>query len=145
MKILSPAIVVFMILFVGSQAMADDDYVSFAKSLQAKNFDKNLPSIPIEQWITSSLPPDIAAVWGKNVTDCGEQTGDPKIDKERDMPLCAEIELKKKDKSVGYLLLFVGTEKKGKMKEAAGLYYGYIKQGNKTINLKRLQEITKLK
>ena len=61
------------------------------------------------------------------------------------MPLCAEIELKKKDKSAGYLLLFVGTEKKGKLEEAAGLYYGYIKQGDKTINIKKLREITKLK
>ena len=145
MKILSPAIVVFMILFVASQAMADDDYVSFAKSLPAKKYDRRLPSIPIEQWLSSALPPGVVAEWGNSVTDCGEQTGDPKIDKERDMPLCTEIEFKKKDKSVGYLLLFVGTEKKGKMKEAAGLYYGYIKQGDKTINLKRLQEITKLK
>ena len=145
MKILSPAIVVFMILFVASQAMADDDYVSFAKSLPAKKYDKRLPSIPIDQWLSSVLPPGVVAEWWNSVTDCGEQTGDPKIDKERDMPLCAEIEFKKKDKSVGYLLLFVGTEKKGKMKEAAGLYYGYIKQGDKTINLKRLQEITKLK
>jgi len=57
----------------------------------------------------------IATAWGNNVKDCGEQTGDSAIDRERDMPLCAEIELKKKEKSVGYLLLFVGTEKKGKL------------------------------
>jgi len=145
MKILSPAIILFMVLFASSAALADDDYVSFAKSLPAKKYDKSLPSIPTGKWLTSILPPGIVAVWGNNVTDCGEQTGNPAIDRERDMPLCAEIELKKRDKPVGYLLLFVGTEKKGKLKEAAGLYYGYIKQGDKTINLKKLQEITKLK
>ncbi|MBI5204876.1 MAG: hypothetical protein HZA11_08170 [Nitrospirae bacterium] len=145
MKILSPAIIVSMILFASSPAMADDDYVSFAKSLPAKKYDKNLPSIPTEQWLNSILPRGIVAVWGNNITDCGEQTGDPAIDRGRDMPLCAEIELKQKDKSVGYLLLFVGTEEKGKLKETAGLYYGYIKQGDKTIDLRKLQEITKLK
>lgn len=145
MKILSPAIIVSMILFASSPAPADDDYVSFAKSLPAEKYDKSLPSIPAEQWLNSILPRGIVAVWGNSITDCGEQTGDPAIDRGRDMPLCAEIELKQKDKSVGYLLLFVGTEKKGKLKETAGLYYGYIKQGDKTIGLRKLQEITKLK
>jgi hypothetical protein len=128
-----------------SPALADDDYVIFAKSLPAGNFDKTLPSIPTEQWLTSSLPAGIVAVWGNRVTDCGEQTGLPEIDNKRDMSLCAEIELKKRDKSVGYLLLFIGTENKGRLKESAGLYYGYIKQGDKTIVLKKLREITKLK
>jgi len=144
MKILS-LIIVFLILSASSPALADDDYVRFAKSLPAKDFDKSLPSVPTEHWLTLILPRDIAAVWGDNVTDCGEQTGDPAIDRERDMPLCIEIELKQKDKSAGYLLLFVGTEKKGRLKEAAGLYYGYIRQGDKTIDLKKLHEITKLK
>ena len=144
MKILS-LIIVFLILFASSLTLADDDYVIFAKALQAEDFDESLPSIPVEQWLTLSLPPGIVAVWGGNITDCGEETGNPVIDRERDMPLCAEIELKKRDKSVGYLLLFVGTRKKGKLKEAAGLYFGYIRQGDKTINLKSLQEITKLK
>ena len=71
MKILSLAIVALMFFWAVSQALADDDYVSFAKSLPAKNFDKSLPSIPTEQWITSSLPSGIVAVWGSNVTDCG--------------------------------------------------------------------------
>ena len=142
----TPALIILSILlFAYSPAMADDDYVIFAKSLPAKKYDNSLPSIPIERWLTSTLPRSIVAVWGENVTDCGEQTGNPEIDKKRDMPLCAEIELKENDKSVGYLLLFVGTEKKGKLKEAAGLYYVYTKQGGKTVNLKRLQEITKLR
>ena len=145
MKILLLSIAVFMILSTASPMLADDDYVSYAKSLPAKKFDKSLPSIPTEKWLASSLPSSIEAVWGNNVTDCGEQTGDPEIDKKRDMPLCAEIELKEKGKLVGYLLLLVGTEKKGKKVEAVGLYYGYIKQGDKTADLNKLQEVIKLK
>ena len=109
----------------------------------AKQYDKKLPSIPIQQWLTSNLPRGVEAVWGENVTDCGEQTGTPEIDKGRDMPLCAEIDLKKKGELIGYLLLFVGTEKKGKMKEA-GLYYGYFKHGKKTIDLNELRDIKKM-
>jgi hypothetical protein len=87
----------------------------------------------------------VIAVWGETVTNCGEQTGVPEIDKKRDIPLCVEIELKEKDKSVGYLLVFVGTHKKGMMKEGAALYYGYIKQGDKTVELDNLKEITEMK
>jgi hypothetical protein len=145
MKIRLLAVVVFTILFMASPVLADDDYVSYAKSLPAEKFDKSLPSIPTERWLASSLPPGIVAVWGKNVTACGEQTGDQEIDKKRDMPLCAEIELKRDNKSVGYLLLLVGTEKKGKKVEATGLYYGYIKRGDKTIDINKLQEAMKLK
>jgi hypothetical protein len=145
MKIRLLAVVVFMILFKAAPALADDDYVSYSKSLPAKKFDKSLPSIPTEQWLASSLPAGIVAVWRNNVTACGEQTGDPETDKKRDMPLCVEIELKKKDKFVGYLLLLVGTEKKGKEVEAVGLYYGYIAKGAKTMDLNELHEVIKLK
>jgi hypothetical protein len=145
MKATPVSILLSMVLFLACQATADDDYVAFAKTLPAKEFDKSLPAIPTDQWLSSSLPPGIAAVWGSHVTDCGEQTGDPEIDKERDMPLCAEIELKKKGNVVGYLLLFIGTKRKGKMKETSRLYYGYIRQGDKTIEVKRLQDITQLK
>jgi hypothetical protein len=145
MKIRLLAVVVLMILFTASPTRADDDYVSYAKSLPAKKFDKSLPSIPTEQWLASSLPAGIVTVWGTNVTACGEQTGEPETDKKRDMPLCVEIELRKKDKSVGYLLLLIGTENKGKQVEAVGLYYGYIKEGAKTIDLNELHEVIKLK
>lgn len=133
------------ILFAFSPVFADDDYVSFAKSLQAKDYDSNLPPMPIEQWLKSVLPHGTIAVWNPNITDCGEQTGDPAIDKDRDMPMCAEIEFKKNSISVGYLLLFIGTKKKGKLKEKAGLYYGDIKRNEKTINLKKLGDLSKMK
>lgn len=132
-------------MFTFSPALADDDYLSFAKSLQAKDYDSNLPPMPIEQWLKSVLPHGIMAVWNPNITDCGEQTGDPAIDKDRDMPMCAEIELKENSRLVGYLLLFIGTEKKGKLKEDAGLYYGDIKKNEETITLKKLGDLSKIK
>jgi hypothetical protein len=134
-----------MLLFVPSPALADDDYVTFAKSLRAQDFDASLPSQPVEQWLSSSLPQGVAAIWGKYITGCGEETGGPAIDKGRDMPLCAEIELKQNGKTVGSLLLFVGTEKKGKLKEHVGLYFGSIQRGTKTVQLKKLSDVTNIK
>jgi hypothetical protein len=142
MKILALTLVVLIIAT--SPVFADDDYITFAKSLTARQYDKTLPSVPIRQWLASNLPRDVHAVWGQKVTDCGEWTGSPELDRVRDMPLCAEIELRKEEKVVGILLLFVGTEKKGKMNRG-GLYYGYFKRGEKAIDLNDLRDIKKMK
>lgn len=144
MKTLATVIVAIILFCAPEQTLAANDYVTFAKSLLAKDYDSSLPSVSIEQWLESILPHGTVTVWGNNETDCGEQTGDPDIDKERDMPLCVEVTLVQKNRTVGYLSLLVGTDKKGKLKNNAGLYYGFIKQGEKTINLKKLRELKKL-
>lgn len=87
-----------MMLLAPSPSPADDDYVVFARSLLARDFDASLPAEPIEQWLKASLPEGMKAIWGEYATDCGEQTGVPAIDKERDMPLCVEIELLQQEK-----------------------------------------------
>jgi len=144
MKTLATVIVAIIFFCVPEQSVAANDYVTFAKSLLARDYDSSLPAISIEQWLESILPRGTGIVWGNNETDCGEQTGDPSIDKERDMPLCVEVTLVQENRTVGYLSLFVGTDKKGKLKNSAGLYYGFIKEGEKTIDLKNLRELKKL-
>jgi hypothetical protein len=145
LKTLAIAIILSTLSCAPALSAADDAYVSFAKSLPADGYDKSLPAVPFERWLTSILPRGMIAVWGETVTDCGEQTGVPEIDKKRDMPLCVEIELREKGKSAGYLLFFVGTHKKGILKESMALYYGYIRQGEKTVELNNLKEVTKMK
>ena len=134
-----------MMLLAPSPSPADDDYVVFARSLLARDFDASLPAEPIEQWLKASLPEGMKAIWGEYATDCGEQTGVPAIDKERDMPLCVEIELLQQEKPAGCLMLFAGTEKGGRSRERAGLYFGNIQQGKKTVWLKKLGELTTVK
>jgi hypothetical protein len=43
--------------------------------------------IPIQEWLRSMLPNGLVAMESRH-NDCGEQTGDPEIDKNRDMPMC---------------------------------------------------------
>jgi hypothetical protein len=145
MRIIFILIVINMILLSSLPSIADDDYVTFAKSLTADKYDQSLPSIPVEQWLTSILPNGIAASWGKYVTDCGEQTGVPSIDKDRDMPLCAEIEFKEDGRSVGYILLFIGTEKKGISNVNTELYYGEVRRYDVSIRLNKLGDLEIMK
>jgi hypothetical protein len=133
-----------LLLVTSSPSRADDDAVLFARSLLARDFDANLPAQPIEKWLLASLPKGIKAHWEEYATDCGEQTGDPAIDKTRDLPLCVEIELRRVGKPAGSLMLFVGTQKGGTTKEHVGLYFGNIMQGNKTVWLKKLGDLTSM-
>ena len=126
-------------------AAADDEKVSFAKSLTAREYDNTLPSIPIEKWLRSILKESIVIEWGAYITDCGEQTGNPEIDKERDIPLCAEVELKEDNNLVGYLLFFIGTENEGVVKEKACLYYGHINSNGKQIAIKKLSDLANIR
>jgi len=134
------------ILFLSASngALADDTLVLKVRSLSAKHFDETLPEQPIEEWLRRHLPSEYEAVWGECITDCGESTGS-ETDKERDMPLCAEVEIKRGAKLVGYLALFVGTQKHGLSNDSAGVYFGYLEYQNKKYNIRKLSGILHVK
>jgi hypothetical protein len=146
MRTVVTLIVINMMLLSSVPSIADDDYITFAKSLTANKYDQSLPPLPVEQWLTSVLPHGVVSLWGKYVTDCGERTGVPAIDMARDMPMCAEIEFKEDGRSVGYILLFIGTEKRGKLANVdPGLYSGEISRDGIMINLKKLSDLSKIR
>src|SRR5712691_2074478 len=60
---------------VSASAQADDEFVTGAKSLSARDFDKALPDQSIEAWLRAHLPVGYEAVWGEEIADCGEGTG----------------------------------------------------------------------
>ncbi len=113
MRTVFALIMISTTLLSSSPSTADDDCIAAAKSLTANQYDQSLPALPVEQWITSALRNGMAAVWGEYATDCGERTGVPATDRDRDMPMCAEIELKENGRSAGYIHLIIGTEKRG--------------------------------
>ncbi len=141
----------FFVLLIGvlfctlpSDAHADDAYVKKAKLLSAQQFDSTLPDQPVGIWLRSNIPAGYEVVWGEYITDCGEGTGTA-ADKERDLPLCAEVELKKGAGVKGYLALFVGTQKRGLLQKGYGLYFGYIEHHGVEHNFKQLSDVSKFK
>jgi hypothetical protein len=123
---------------------AEDEYAKKAMSLTARDFDIVLPDQPIDGWLQSNIPTGYEAVWGEHITDCGEGTGTA-VDKERDMPICLEAELKEGPEIKGYLALFVGTEKQGPLKSGYGLYSGYLDHNGKRYTFGRLSDVLKVK
>lgn len=129
---------------VAAGAHADDEFVRGAKSLSARDFDRTLPDQSIEAWLRARLPVGYEAVWGERITDCGEGTGSA-IDAKRDMPLCAEVELRHGGTAAGYLALLVGTQKRGLSKDGTGLYFGYLEHAGTKYDFKRLSDVFKIK
>lgn len=130
--------------FLSGGAHADDKYVKKAKSLSAQDFDRTLPDQPIESWLRANIPAGYEVVWGEHITDCGEGTGTA-ADKDRDMPLCAEVELKEGSELKGYFALFVGTQRQGLLKGGSGLYFGYLDHRGTKHNFKRLSDVLQVK
>jgi len=125
---------------VSNGPLADDALVLKAGSLSAKQFDETLPDQPIKEWLRRHLPAEYEVVWGEYITDCGEITGNA-TDKERDMPLCTEVEIRRGTILVGYLALFVGTQKHGFLNDSAGVYFGYLEHHGTKYNFRKLSEI----
>jgi len=124
-------------------ALADDQFVKEAKLRSAYDFDKTLPRQPIDEWLRVHLP-WYETPWGEHITDCGEGTGSA-ADRERDMPLCAEIDVKDGTKVTGYLALLVATQKRGLLKDGMGLYFGYLEHRGTRYDFKRLSDVLEVK
>ncbi len=112
--------------------------------MSARDFDKTLPDQPVVEWLRAHLPSSCRVLWGEDITDCGESTGTA-IDKERDMPLCAEVEIKQGAKVIGYLALFVATQKRGFLASDAGLYFGYLEHNGIKYDFRQLSDLLKVK
>jgi hypothetical protein len=123
---------------------AEDEHVKKAMSLTARDFDRDLPDLPIDDWLRSHIPTRYEVVWSEHTTDCGEGTG-TSVDKERDMPVCVEVELKEGPEIKGCLNFFVGTQKRGLLKDGYRLYFGYLEHGGNKYIFKQLSDVLKVK
>jgi hypothetical protein len=129
---------------VSTGALADDALLIKVRSLNAKHFDKTLPAQPVEKWLRMHLPAEYELIWGQYLTDCGESAGSA-TDEKRDVPLCAEVEIRKGIKLAGYLALFVGTQKRGLWNDSDGVYFGYLEHHGTKYEFRKLSDILNVK
>jgi hypothetical protein len=83
------------------------------QQLPASKLDSKLPPQPFESWLKGVLGPGTELKW--EVNDCGEQTGDPKLDAGRDIPTCVEADATNPHKSEIEIIVSinVGSVNKG--------------------------------
>lgn len=122
-----------------AQDAREKDRIERTKRLLVSSLDRSLPKISLEYFL--KYESEGAAIhW--EVNDCGEQTGDPETDKERDFPICVEADFDKDHQAVT-LMIAVGTFKKG-VSGVPGIFSATITgPGGSTKSIRQLGELPK--
>lgn len=81
------------------------------KKVPAKQLDDALPVVRFAAWLRTTVGAEAKIEW--EVNDCGEQTGDPAVDKGRDFPACVEAIATLADGRRVHVQVIVGTFAKG--------------------------------
>lgn len=108
---------VCILLFVsglGAQApplsKRDKAAIQRARKVLISTFDSRLPKVGLDDFLKSEGD-GVPIRW--EVNDCGEQTGNPAVDRGRDFPICAEALMALRDGRTVSVSVAVGTHKKG--------------------------------
>lgn len=110
-----------------------------AKSLLVSSLDDRLPKITLEQFL--AYEGDGAEIhW--EVNDCGEQTGDPEADRDRDFPMCVEADFDVHHRAVS-VFIAIGTSKKGPLGNPALFSASITDQDGKIHSVPRLGDLPK--
>src|SRR5262245_14028135 len=84
--------------------------ISSAQEMSASEFDKALPDRPFASWFSETIGPKAGVVW--QLTECGEQIDAPG-GTGQDLPACAEVNASLPDGRKVFVVISVGTFKKG--------------------------------
>ncbi len=77
------------VVCVSSAPAAEPNPGRILTALNASDLDPALPGLPFEEWLLGVLPTGTKPIY--EITDCGEQTGDPSIDTDRITPECVSV------------------------------------------------------
>ncbi len=117
------------------ERLQEERLINLVKLTPAKDFDSTLPKIRFERWLMDVAGKGIELRW--EVNDCGEQTGDPEVDKKREIPTCVEADADLPGQRAFAVLIHVGNVG-GKAQKPS--IYAILIQINK-----RLHQVEKLR
>ena len=109
--------------------------------MNVAELDPQIPSQRFEDWFRGTMGPEVSYFWELN--DCGEATGDPHTDQQRDLPLCVEARAQSPpnveiDTSV---VVQVGTQRKGLFGKPV-LRAIMQQEGEELIDIKNLHDLS---
>lgn len=137
------AIVLLIGAFQTSTPLSEKETIDWVRTSLVRSIDRTLPDEPLEPWLRGLFGSAAKTSWETN--DCGEQTGNPQLDRGRDFPMCVDVAVTLDDRRVLHLLFAVGTLKTGAQRTPPTFFYGVVMQaGVPTVWLKSLGEATKV-
>lgn len=119
------------------EKLQEERLVNLVKLTPARDLDSELPKIRFERWLRDMLGKEVELRW--EVNDCGEQTGDPAVDRRRDVPACVEAAATLADGRAFGVQVQVGTFG-GKMQKPAARFI-YLQRGRKLHTIEKLRDL----
>jgi hypothetical protein len=106
-------LLLFLLVVLGAapQAPPQAAAISAAKNAIVQDMDRALPRVTFEAWVQGLVGPQAALRWSTN--DCGEQTGNPPLDRGRDFPVCVGVHVAVTGDRQLSLSLMVGSTHRG--------------------------------
>jgi hypothetical protein len=87
--------------------------VAAAKVAIVGDIVSSLPHVPLDAWLHDLADANGVVTWAAGANDCGEQTGNPALDRGRDFPLCADVRIALTSGRALSLSFLVGTMQTG--------------------------------
>jgi len=117
----------------------EKETIQHAKGLLVSTLDRSLGKVSLEYFLKYESA-GAAIHWEMN--DCGEQTGDPAVDKDGDFPICVETDFDVDHRSIT-IFIAVGSSDKG-ISSAPALFSATITESDgKVKSLRQLGELPK--
>ena len=117
----------------------EKETIQHAKGLLVSTLDRSLPKVSLEYFLKYE---SAGALIHWEVNDCGEQTGDPAVDKDRDLPTCVEADFDVDHRAIT-IFIAVGTVNKA-VSGAPALFSATITEpGGSIKSLRQLGELPK--
>ncbi len=106
------ALILWMTLAAAAQRpMPEQSAVDKLQRIPASTLEQGLPREPFLNWLNRALGPSGKVNW--EVTDCGEQSGDPALDRGRDFPVCVDAVASLPSGHTVIVSVVVGSSQKG--------------------------------
>src|SRR5499426_4308901 len=111
--------------------------ISSAQEMSASDLDDALPDRPFAGWFSETIGPKAGVVW--QLTECGERIAAPG-DTGQDLPACAEVNASLPDGRKVFVVISVGTFKKG-LTGKPTLFRAVIEQNERFYQVRRLSDL----
>jgi hypothetical protein len=109
--------------------------VEAVRSTVAREIDQALPLISFDEWVTGVLGSQVRVEW--EVNDCGEQTGNPALDRGRDFPTCVQLRAELTGGRSVLVMLSAGSQRQ-QPAGAPGFHSGVVIQpGGRQLEIRR--------
>ncbi len=123
------SVILLILMLVGADSQnathaRDAKAIEAAKNANVRQIESSLPDQPFARWLREAVGAQAGITW--EVNDCGEQTGNPSLDKGRDFPMCVEAQATLSGKRTLFVSLSVGTFKNGVNSGTPSLCYAVI-------------------